>query len=244
VKNSPLFGIPTANKKGYVRETLVNEYGQLFLDYVKHLFSPTVLDIGAAYGLTTSIPALTAGAFVVANDLDTTHLDVLKSKAPAHLLDHLTLCAGKFPQEIDFSSNNFDAIVMLQVLHFLKAEEIEQGIPLLYDWLKPGGKVFLTVISPYIGVLRDFLPVYQARKEQKISWPGQVENIKEYCNHPCTSLNPDFIHVFEPDILEKIFLKVGFNVEKVGFYPIHPDAEPDFRNDGRECVGIIASKPL
>lgn len=242
MNNQLLLEIPTINKKGYVSPTL-DEYGQLFLQYIHQISSSTVLDIGAGYGLVT-VPALSAGAFVVANDLDRGHLDILKTKIPSHLTDRLSLYLGKFPQDLVFDPNSFDALIISHVLHFLKDEEIEQGLPLLYSWLKPGGKIFLTAITPYINVLKDFLPIYQKRKDEKLAWPGQIENIKKYCDHPCTDLNPDFIHVFEPDILERIFLEAGFNIEKVGFYSIHPGAEPDFRNDGRECVGIIASKPL
>ena len=232
--------VPTLNKRGYTAREL-DEYGNFFLAYIQQFSTFSVLDIGAGHGVATH-QALLKGAHVVATDMEPLHLDILKQKTPESLLSHLTLEVGKFPQDLSFSSYSFDVIVMFQVLHFLTSEEIEQGMPLLFNWLKPQGKIFLTAISPYMGVLKDFFPIYQKRKEENIPWPGQIENIKDYCRHPCTEVNPDFIHVFDTEVVSKIFQDAGFKIEKVGYYPIHPVAERDFKNDGRECVGIIASK--
>ncbi len=46
-----------------------------------------VLDIGAAYGVST-IPALQTGATVIANDLDGRHLQILEQNTPSS--HHLT----------------------------------------------------------------------------------------------------------------------------------------------------------
>lgn len=235
--------IPTMNKMGYASQVL-DEYGYLFLGCIHQLSSPKVLDIGAGYGLTT-LPALSAGAVVVANDLAQIHLDIIRGKASPDFVDKLSLCAGRFPQELKFKQNSFDVIGMFQVLHFLRAEEIENGLPLLLSWLKPGGKLFLTSITPYIRTLKNFLPIYQKRKQEKQIWPGQVEEVKNYCNHPSMEANPDFIHLLEPDILECSFVKAGFCIEQVGFYPSYPDIHVDYEHTESEYdVGIIASKPL
>ena len=43
------------------------------LEFIAASESPTILDIGAAYGVAT-LPALRAGATVVANDIESSHL--------------------------------------------------------------------------------------------------------------------------------------------------------------------------
>lgn len=234
--------IPTKNKMGFSTQVLDQEYSQKFIDYIKKLSSPHVLEIGPGYGTATCL-ALSVGAFVTAHDLEAQHLDILKKRVSPDLLPRLTLKAGKFPQDSGFYENHFEAILMSQVLHFLTSQEIEQGVSLLLKWLKPGGKIFLTAISPYIGVLKKFLLLYQERKQQGVSWPGEIEDLREYCNHPCCEINPNFIHVFDPDVLRFHFSRLGFKVEKTDYYPIWNGKEPEFKNDGRECVGIIALKP-
>ena len=237
-----IFAIPTANKMGYSTQILDGDYSQAFIDYLKQLSVPNVLEIGPGYGVAASI-ALSTGAYVTANDLDAQHLEILKQNISEDFLSRLTLKVGKFPQETHFPAQSFDAILMSQVLHFLTHEEIEQGLKLLYKWLKPQGKIFVTAISPYMGVLKEFLPVYESRKSQGLSWPGQIENLKAYCTHPCSDINPNFIHVFDPDILRLYFTQAGFKVEKTGYYPTKHGDDTEFKNNGRECVGIIASKP-
>ena len=94
-----------------------------------------------------------------------------------------------------------------------------------------------------MGVLKESLPVYQERKAQNLLWPGQIENVRDYCTHSCCDINPDFIHVFDPAVLHFHFTQAGFKVEKTDYYPTKHGDDTDFKNDGRECVGIIASKP-
>lgn len=233
--------IPTLNKMGYSTKTL-NEYClKGFVNYIKQSSGSKILEIGSGYGAAAKF-ALEAGSFVTANDLESRHLNILKKSVSKDLLSRLTLKIGKFPQDLNFSDNNFDAILISQVIHFLKAEEIEAGLPLLKNWLKPCGKIFITAISPYIGVLKEFLPVYQLRKLQGLAWPGQIENLKEYCDHFCTDHNPDFIHVFELEILQNHLIKAGFKIEEAHYYSIQEHITDEFKNDGREYIGIIASK--
>ena len=233
--------MPTLNKMGYSNPIIDQPYSQTFIDHLKQSSQPHILEIGSGYGTTATL-ALSAGASVVANDLDINHLEILKKNTHEDFLPHLTLNVGKFPQKLTFPSNHFDAILMSQVLHFLTSKEIEQGLPLLKDWLKPGGKVFITAISPYIGVLKRFLLVYLERKKQGSLWPGQIQNLQAYCTHPCRDFNPNFIHVFDPDILRYHLTQAGFKVEKTDYYSTQQNVDDEFKQDGREYVGIIASK--
>ena len=84
---------------------------------------------------------------MTANDLEAHHLEILRKNIPTDYLSRLTLKVGKFPQEVAFPSESFDTILMSQMIHFLRAEEIVEGLSLLYQWLKPKGKIFVTAIS-------------------------------------------------------------------------------------------------
>lgn len=80
--------IPTLNGTGFmfeVRDSFTN-------DFISHAGQTTlpVLELGCAYCV-ASIPALEAGAKVVASDMEPQHLEILKSKVPPHLLDKLEL---------------------------------------------------------------------------------------------------------------------------------------------------------
>jgi hypothetical protein len=86
--------IPTLNGTGFmfeVRDTFTN-------DFISHAGQTTlpVLELGCAYGV-ASIPALEAGAKVVASDMEPQHLEILKSKVPPHLLDKLDAGRGHSP---------------------------------------------------------------------------------------------------------------------------------------------------
>ena len=79
---------PTRNRMGWTSNQ-PNELSRLFIDFCGSAQAP-VLDLGAAYGVAT-VPALEAGARVIANDLDSDHL----FEIPDH--PNLTRLAGRFP---------------------------------------------------------------------------------------------------------------------------------------------------
>jgi SAM-dependent methyltransferase len=137
--------IPTLNGTGFmfeVRDTFTN-------DFISHAgrSSHPVLELGCAYGV-ASIPALEAGARVVASDMEPQHLEILKSKVPPHLLDQLTLVVATLPQA-DFPAGAFGAILCSRVLHFLDGDDIDTSVGKMAQWLAPGGRLYLIADTPY-----------------------------------------------------------------------------------------------
>ena len=49
------FAIPTANKMGYSTQILDEDYSQAFINYLKQLSKPNVLEIGTGYGTAASL---------------------------------------------------------------------------------------------------------------------------------------------------------------------------------------------
>jgi SAM-dependent methyltransferase len=215
-------------------------YMTSFVDYAAKTSGP-VLDIGAAYGITT-ISALEKGAFVVANDIDERHLDILKSKIPPSLLKNLELIPGKFPSDLDFPENHFSAILASRVLHFLHPNLMKQSISVIYKWLKPGGKFFYLGTTPYYGTFKKFLPQYLKNKQEGREWPGFVEDVPFYAPERCQNL-PSFYHLIDDELLTQLLVEVGFKIEKMSYVPAQEGHPQGMKLDGREHLGAIAIKP-
>lgn len=230
--------IPTLNKMGYSFCDL-SEYGRDFLEYC-HFVKEPVLDIAAAYGVAT-LPALEAGAYVIANDLDPRHLEILKSKVPSKFLERLNLKPGKFPQDLDFPEESLSAILASHVFHFLTGEETLEAVHSMYKWLKPGGKAFAIIGTPYVKMAEDFIPLFHQRKQQGEPWPGLIEDLSIY-KHKRSADLPKLMHYMDDEIVRRIFTEAGFIIEKLGMFA-RPDFPEDMRLDGKENVGIVARKP-
>jgi SAM-dependent methyltransferase len=231
--------IPTLNQRG--RTSLApNEYSQAFIEYA-HETKGLVLDIGAAFGV-ASIPAVEAGATVIANDIEQRHLEVLWERTPKHHRSRLILKIGRFPDDLSFPEKYLDAVHAANLLNFLRGEEILRGLALIWGWLKPGGKVFTNSGTPYAANIQGFIPVYEDRKRHGIRWPGEAENVQQYSSHQTLSELPPFIHLLDDEVIRNAFEALGFIVEKAEMYM--RNGLPEYLSyDGRENVGVIAAKP-
>lgn len=69
-----------------------------------------LLEIGAAYGNAT-LPALAAGATVIANDLSASELHVLEKSTPEGDLRRLVVLPARFPEGISLGSGSLSAIL-------------------------------------------------------------------------------------------------------------------------------------
>jgi SAM-dependent methyltransferase len=230
--------IVTLNSMGYMLSQ-PEKYMQAFIDFSPHAPGP-VLDLGAAYGVAT-IPALEKGAYVIANDLDERHLQILRRKVPSALLDHLELKPGRMPNEIDFEENSLGAVLAARVLSFVRPEEFELSFEKIFKWLKPGGKFFFLGGASYMGTFKNFLPIYQKRKAEGHPWPGFIEDIPMCTPERAPDL-PGYVHLMDEDILLRTLLKAGFKIEEMGFKSALKEYPQDMKFDGREQIGAISLK--
>jgi SAM-dependent methyltransferase len=230
--------VPTLNNMGYMTKTL-DPYSQEFVEYAGQMSGP-VLEVGAAYGI-ASLAALAAGAKVYCNDLDPRHLEAVKQQAIERQLElsRLMIVPGQFPQEITFPANTLESVLICRVIHFFDGETIEVSLQRLYDWLKPGGKLFIVAETPYLKTLSDFVPEYEKRVQKGDKWPGLITNLHQYFSD---QNNPKFIHCMDIPVLKRVLTAQGFVIEKIG-YINRSDFPEDRRLDGRESVGVIAYKP-
>ena len=217
-----------------------NQMSVQFIEHAKVCKRP-ILDIGAAFGV-ASIPALMNGARVVANDLELGHLQVLLEAVPAELREGVMPVVGRFPSQLGFIDAGLDAIHTSNVLHFLRGIEFDLGAALMYRWLGRGGKVFIQTGSPYVGHLQRFIPLFEERKAAGLLWPGEFNDVPSKASEEFAAYLPPFLNLVDPEILTRSFSDAGFKVEFVGFYRRH-GLSPELCYDGREQVGLIASKP-
>lgn len=238
---SPTGLVGMQHNQGFMTISLDN-YAKAFIDYAASQNNWN-LEIGAAYGNTT-IAALKKGAKIIANDLHKIHLDVLKLLCPQQLQNKLQLIAGKFPNEIIISENSIASILISRVLHFMNAQELTATLQMIYKILQPKGKLFLTVDTPYMGWWLPCIKKFETRKQQHRKWPGIFKPATAYCtNNKALPFLPPLVHWFDKDTIKKQLTTHGFIIEnleyinRAGIYP------PSCCLDGRESIGLIASKP-
>lgn len=233
--------IVTLNKMGYMF-IKPEKFMQSFIDFSAQCSDP-VLDIGAAYGVAT-IPALEQGAYVVANDMDEHHLEILQSKVSPLLLSHLELKVGRMPSDLNFPENHFGAILASRILNFIEPTLLKESFSLIHKWLKPGGKFFYLGATPLMGTFRRFLPQYEENRKNNNEWPGFIKNIAAYVPEERNQDLPQFINLIDEDILRKLMESVNFTIEKMDYIPAEEAHPEDMKLDGREHLGVIAIKPL
>ena len=228
--------IRTLNNMGYMTSTL-DPISARFIEFASK--GRTVLDIGAAYGI-ASVSALKNGAKVIANDIDSRHLEILKSNCPDDLIQNLTLLPGKFPEELNIEQNSVDAILICRVLHFFSGPEIEIAVNKMKSWLVKGGKLFVVSETPYLKNWQSFIPDYESRKRAGERWPGFISDVKRYEQNRSKFL-PDSVHWLDPEVLTRTFNLAELSIDEVGTID-RTDFPIDMRLDGRESVGIIGTK--
>jgi SAM-dependent methyltransferase len=251
----------TVNKRGFMHP--LSEIGRKFTLFSSTTVAP-VMDMGCAYG-NIAIAALEAGAkTVIACDMEEKHLSSLRDQVKnTNLKDCLLTKQGVFPDGFDFKTNSFDAIHASHILEYLNGEEVERGLENFYQWLQPGGKLFILTYTIYILELNNdkFKAEYERRLEDKVKWPGYLENFDDYCVLPdetdVTSQNtneatktdidspfPSALHMYDLPVLRKALETYGFVIEFAEYLDgSNNGAVKETWHDGREYVGFVARKP-
>ncbi len=230
--------VRTLNNMGYMTSTL-DRYSQLFIEAATTARYP-VLDVGCAYGV-ASLAALEAGASVIANDIDARHLQILQARVSGDQKDRLQICSGAFP-DLPFSPEILEAVLIARVLHFFNGSALERSAACVFDWLIPGGKVFVVAETPFLGNLRSFIPIYEARRKAGDLYPGFLDDVLSVAPDRGKFL-PAEMHFLDPEVLERVFTAAGFVVQEAVMFA-RVDFPEDIQLDGRESVGLVASKPF
>jgi SAM-dependent methyltransferase len=232
--------VQTMNHGGGFMLIHLDSVSSQFVDFASRSSYP-VLDIGSAYGAAT-IPVLKNSTCpVIADDIGVDNLLILRKETEEADRDRLYLNSKRFPQELDFPSNSLSAVLICRVFHFMRGEEIEEGLKKVFQWLVPGGKLFVVTSTQYQGVIKDFIPVYEERWASGVSWPGYIEDFGPKDPVLAHNFKP-FLHVMDIRPLRKALEAAGFEIEQVHIIDRRKTV-PTLSLDGREGVGVIAVKP-
>ena len=229
----------TKNQRGFTYQ--LTHCGQAFVEEAAIARYP-VVDIGAAFGVAT-IPALAKGANVIAIDISQEHLAILAQNTPAPFQDRLTVQVGRFP-DIILPNTPVSAVYLSQVLPFLSPAEVRHGAKMIYDWLAPGGKVFIVSFTPFLSHVANYLPIYKQKKHRGESFAGYITDLPAYCSHPVIADQlPSIINHVDEDDLRLVFEAAGFHILHLAtFGDENNDLPEGIKYDGRERVGLIAQK--
>lgn len=211
--------------------------GEEFVRLCSSGLSLPVLDIGAGLG-TAALAALAAGARVIANDLDASHLAAILEATPEPDRERLTLLEGAFPA-LTLADHSLAAAHASSVLHFLSGRQIESGFRWLARWIAPGGRVFVQAATPYQQPFAPFLAEYQRRVAAGEKWPGWITKLSDYCRHRQVGQMPRSIHLLDETVLARAAAAAGLVVERAWSYR-RDDLPKSIQLDGREAVGLIA----
>lgn len=232
--DSSIDRIRTLNRAGCAM-CYSTELTEAFLDYCKSPNCKRVLEVGCAYGIKSS-QIVQTGVFLVANDIESGHLSIIKNTFDSLAetdsdfknINYLLGDIAALSQE-EIGIEEYDAILCESVLHFMHPHEIRAALRAMYESLKPGGKIYFTVMSRY---LKRYSDAFEDSKAQGLEWPGYfAEDRGIYGPY----------NVFDEEILNRELTLAGFNVLK-SKYISKPLLEEEYQNDGRDWVIAIAEK--
>ena len=234
---TPLPGaVPTLNGRGFMLEAL-DEYADEFA-HAAAAGSGESLDIGCAYGVAT-LAALRRGARICASDMEPQHLALLEQRTPADQRGRLRTVAGTLPA-VTFPDGSFDAILASRVIHFLAGDDIRITVAAMTRWLRPGGRLFLVVDTPYMPSWSQIVPAYESAKAAGEPWPGYIADFSSaIARSPGSMPGPAFLNTLDPDILARECDIAGLEVERAGFFGMQ---RLGGASNGREHAGCIARR--
>ncbi|MCP5322438.1 MAG: class I SAM-dependent methyltransferase [Candidatus Paracaedibacteraceae bacterium] len=239
MKSTPnKFYEPTQNQLGYMT-TQIDQVGYSFLDFAQQRPQP-ILEIGAAYGH-VALEAAKRQIPIIVNDLDQRHLDALVKRADEKHLKYILPLLGNFPKDLVFKPNSLGSILICRVLHFFPPEEWIQAMHVMFEWLAPGGKLFMTNESPYFGTMRKFIPVYLERKRKGHPWPGLMIGMEYFDEGRKQDVN-SVINLLSLKETKAAVEEAGFHIEYIEYLDRSSIYPPDALYDGREAIGVIARK--
>lgn len=200
--------LKTKNNMGFVHLTPLNITQKLYrqAETQKGFY----VDIGAAYGVDT-LHMIKAGARVLAIDLESQHLDILKNQLSPKEQQRLETRCQRFPEEVSLAPETYDAILLSRILIFLTPTSLDAALKKIFNVLKIGGKVYIITISPFSvnwgsvqDVFKEHLKLYPAQ-------PLYITNLWELLPQTRMFL-PQCIQVFDQSALKNSLEKNGFKV--------------------------------
>lgn len=208
-----------------------------------------VLDVGGCYGsVMRRVMQSKPNIEYHLNDLNMNHLFVAASQLRQEGLDgqSVSFIHGDITQEWNIWPQ-YDAIFVGRVLHFFNPVQMSMALNNLHKLLKPGGKIYVVAITPYVDGYKPFIAEYQKRVKRGDEYPGYVPSLRPYLNPKLPGLEEkastalgSFMFL-DATVLRREFEKVGFTVIKCEEVPLGYTA-PGWQLDKRENVVLEGCK--
>jgi SAM-dependent methyltransferase len=170
------------------------------------------LDIGCGDGIATAA-AIERGGYVLAVDPEAAFLTRVRERVPTERHARLHTQIGALPG-VDFASSRFAAVHAAYVFQLLAGSDIERSLGKIYQWLQPGGKVFISAISPAGARWRAFQQEFELQRAAASRWPGYIDDVRRVLSALDASAS-GFIHLLDEETLRGELAAAGFVVEEV-----------------------------
>lgn len=218
------------------------------------------LDVGCSFGYNTD-RLVRKGAIVFANDTDAYSLQILANSPVVQdeKQNKVFLFLGKFPEEYNVGKEAYDGILMSYVIHYFTPAQIKASLQRSMDLLKPGGKLYITALTPYSVTFNWFTQSSLEALKRGVEWPGQIGNpvnaYKQitgfYPSIKTSGMFASYIHPQYPSVLEREAKKAGFKVETSLYFPFKKIESQDLGDINplllyrvpKDAMGMILKKP-
>ena len=179
------------------------------------------LDVGCGDGVATAA-ALSRGGRVAAVDPDRDALRRLCERIPLEQHARLKVIAGKL-RDVEFKQGRLTAVHAAYVLHLLDGEEIESSFRRFFRWLQPGGRLFISALTPAGAYWRHFRAEFARRLAAGAPWPGYVKNVSRFTRRDLDDTGA--VHLLDERLLRPLLTAAGFSIETVSEYTVPWDSE-------------------
>lgn len=232
--------VPTLNNMGYMIQKL-DHFSQAYVDFVieENLLVNESLEIGAAFGVASKEILKREGSCTI-NDIDQEHLKILFESLSKDQQQKVRLLPGDILSSVHIPPNSLKSVLSSRVFHFFTGDQLRKMFSKLWNWLQPGGRIYIVTETPYLGNLTKFIPIYEERKRQKDPFPGFIEDFPKFAISRTSHL-PSFMNFLDVDVLSQLAKDAEFNIIRCHTFSRN-EFPPDLRFDGRESVGLIAEK--
>ena len=196
------------------------------------------LEIGAGFGTNASV-IVSAGVKLYCNDLEKKHLDHIKKSLGG--VNNIHYLSDDF-LALQFEEKSLHSIFSSRVIHFLTPPELEKAFQLFHKWLKPNGKLFLSVETPFLGNWKKFIPEFEKRKKERDNYPGFISDPKKWEDSGFASALPPCVHWFDKESLTDVATRNDFSPLTLSYINRKNDFPEALLHNGNESINGVFIK--